>query len=578
MVYKLAITISGAVSLGTFESGALFEVLETIARHNEQIDASRGNANERIEVDVLTGASAGGMTACIAARKLLYEGDDLRAAQTNSFYGAWVKDVDLDGLLKLKPDENPNLSILSSDLVSKIAQDYLQKPLDEASKRKHPACADTLRLGLALSNLTGVDYSVPMFGGNVCDLPPAKNSRPIKQTKDKVPQQIKQLITDEFVYTRFQDEYTEQLMSSRFDADKWNEISIAAVSCGAFPFAFRPVERDVPDSHYWHNNDQAEPAGSHTYLFTDGGVFQNEPLGLAKNLVDLIDPNHEDNDSRYYLYIAPGAKTSSRDGSPLSKENANSINMARTLLKAIFNQARFHDWVMAENTNQQVLLLDQRAAQLKNLLITKRITLSPRDINNFTMPFLDALYENKADQANAKKRLERQYASDLKDFKDADLGLAWIRIVQLLEQAADLGDRDQMKIFGITADESELAGGKIVAFQGFFAAELRQHDYNYGRKKAREILRQLGIFSDVIPPDDSDITIDHGLDDFDALRSERPEYRALLKRVGKRSVQYVAGGVSNLLQILIRSHPWVVILAIAIVIVLVAFISQHYQP
>jgi hypothetical protein len=39
------------------------------------------------------------------------------------------------------------------------------------------------------------------------------------------------------------------------------------------------------------------------------GLFQHEPLGMAKNLVDKID-KHLQTDSRFFLYMAPGRKTS----------------------------------------------------------------------------------------------------------------------------------------------------------------------------------------------------------------------------------------------------------------------------
>jgi len=35
MSQKLAIAISGAVSLGSFESGVMYEIIEAIAQHNQ---------------------------------------------------------------------------------------------------------------------------------------------------------------------------------------------------------------------------------------------------------------------------------------------------------------------------------------------------------------------------------------------------------------------------------------------------------------------------------------------------------------------------------------------------------------
>jgi predicted acylesterase/phospholipase RssA len=73
MAKKVAITISGAVSLGSYESGVAFEVLDALAQHNEWA-AANNLPDERIEIDVLTGASAGGMTVAMIAQRLLYDG------------------------------------------------------------------------------------------------------------------------------------------------------------------------------------------------------------------------------------------------------------------------------------------------------------------------------------------------------------------------------------------------------------------------------------------------------------------------------------------------------------------------
>ena len=46
-----------------------------------------------------------------------------------------------------------------------------------------------------------------------------------------------------------------------------------------------------------------------------------------------------------------------------------------------------------------------------------------------------------------------------------------------------------MVIYGITADNSELASFELFAFAGFFDRQYREHDYEVGRKKAQEFLK-----------------------------------------------------------------------------------------
>jgi hypothetical protein len=53
MSKKLTIIIAGAVSLGSYESGVLYEVLDAIDQHNRNPITTRPN---QIAIDVLTGA------------------------------------------------------------------------------------------------------------------------------------------------------------------------------------------------------------------------------------------------------------------------------------------------------------------------------------------------------------------------------------------------------------------------------------------------------------------------------------------------------------------------------------------
>src|ERR1041384_2992655 len=119
MPKRLAITISGAVSLGSYEAGVLYEIIHAIGQHNTDPATQEG---ERIEIDVLTGASAGGMTATIAAQKLAFEASAVAGPYDNAFYRPWVADVSLDGLLAMHGIDDPTKSILSSQHVVDISR------------------------------------------------------------------------------------------------------------------------------------------------------------------------------------------------------------------------------------------------------------------------------------------------------------------------------------------------------------------------------------------------------------------------------------------------------------------------
>jgi hypothetical protein len=281
MAKKLAVTIAGAVSLGSYESGVAFEILDALAQHNGWADQNK-LPDERIEIDVLTGASAGGMTVSMIAQRLLFDGAAMNLPYDNPLYNAWVKDIDISKLLARGADESLTHSIFSSDCVIAISETYLKARYTGPPPPVLPHAAlssdGALRLGLSLSNLNGVDYCRNTSSGS------------------------------QFIYTDHQDQLLVPLHSPSDDRPElWETIRGAAVACGAFPFAFRvqDLARNIVDfpsqflvRDLWGGNP------SRFFTYTDGGVFQNEPLGMAKNLVELLPDGHLNALNRGYCFIA----------------------------------------------------------------------------------------------------------------------------------------------------------------------------------------------------------------------------------------------------------------------------------
>lgn len=481
--YKLAVAISGAVSLGSYEAGVMYEIIKAIAQHNLNPDTP---PEDRIEIDVITGASAGGMTAAITAQKLLFESNSLEGAFANHLYKPWVEEVDLMKLLQIGPKDRPDLSLLSSELILDISKKYLNERYGSAptSSKKHAAAADTILLGLAMSNLNGVDYGIEMRGfQNIADNDPASQNK--------------------FIYTRHQDRFVRKVKANpACDMQSfWDPIRKAAVACGAFPFAFRVqgIERTPADEAYLG----AEPFGSKKlFAYTDGGSFQNEPLGMAKKLVNQIDTAHLNHEKRFYLYISPNPKNSSIN-KKFTAETANYLATGKALVSAFYTQARFHDWIMTANTNKDVEIFDQRAEALQDLL-----TQSPEklgDFNSVADALLNALYAGnsrsnqgetqEAALARLKHQFDKEYKALLSKLEQKsinhDAALTWLKAVLVLEKAANLGDRDIMTVYNVTADADEVAGEKLAAFGGFFDQKYREFDYAIGRQKARKLLDML---------------------------------------------------------------------------------------
>jgi hypothetical protein len=480
MAKKLAITIAGAVSLGSYESGVAFEVLDAVSQHNQWAEAN-GIPEDRIEIDVLAGASAGGMTAAMIAQRLLFDGPSMSQPYNNPLYNAWVQDVDITGLLARGPGEDVTHSLFSSNLVTKISQTYITgryATLPTPPAQPHPALPSDgrIQLGLALSNLNGVDYARHTLSGGA------------------------------FTYTGHEDQLVRPIDQRADDSGEfWEIIRAAAVACGAFPIAFRVQDllRNIADypspylvSSLWGG------APSRYFTYTDGGVFQNQPLGMAKNLVENQPDGHLYAEDRGYIFIAPQPKTSqsvayttdpSADpATALGSADANYKTVIEGLAGAVVGESEFQDWITAEGVNDRLRLLDRRADELQALFLSGALSAAE------TSPVSEALLKSMfgvqgampqpapAALQAARNQLRTQYQTEYNAFgTDGTVADAWLDAVLVLELAANLHEKEEMLIYDFIADTALLASSGLEAFEGFFDVQYRKHDYDYGRSVAQ---------------------------------------------------------------------------------------------
>ncbi|MGH9642610.1 MAG: patatin-like phospholipase family protein [Terriglobales bacterium] len=474
MQKKLAITMAGAVSLGSYEAGVLFEVLDAITQHND----SAPSDDDRILIDVITGASAGGMTAAILAHKLLYCAKEFKGPYDNPLYSVWVKRISLAGLQAPGDGERAIDSIFSSDLIDAISKEELTAryagPAAPVPADKHAAVGDEIRVGLALTNLNGVAYGY--------DVKPS----------------------GKFVYIDYCDQMTRKVNASPCDrAEFWEDLRRAAVACGAFPFAFRAqdLQRSAnrePDD-YPPGNLEHWGHDPTTFTYSDGGILQNQPLGIAKNLVDQIDCHL--NEKRFYLFVSPNAKDPDTNDT-FHAASADYLRLLKRLVGVFIGQAGFQDWVTAKHVNESVAILDSRAAGLKDAIQAGGIevpALAKTAEAILALFFKDALHiapgaTKPETLPDAQDRIGIQYQAEMTALGSTSMQARAFRdAVLAFETAAGLGARDYMTIYGVTADDSELAGGGLQAFLGFFDQSFRDHDYDVGRAHAQTILKGAGL-------------------------------------------------------------------------------------
>ena len=485
MPKRVAITIAGAVSLGSYEAGVLYEFLNAIDAWNRVVadDESR-----KIYIDVLTGASAGAMTAAIVAQRLMYDADALQdnlpgGEPTNSLYEAWVKRISLKGLVKMSWKEPKWHSLFSSNLIQSIGHDMLVANMNKPKGRRHSAVepGQPLRVGFALTNMNGIDYMIPITG------------------------------SDEggFNYTTSADQKRFAISGDpTTDAANWQMFCNAAVASGAFPAAFRA--QSIPHSVSEYDTPRLPEKPNfpqpgvcyldwrgrlNTMIFAhcDGGVLQNQPLGIAKNLVDEAvaartgDDALRDSNDRLYVFISPHSVKSTAQSVDAKKLTI--WAELKHLVNVYLRQATFHDWITAEEMNRKITVLDERASQLAEVIkqgfvSVPELSKAASDLNSLLMP---------TNENESLVRLRTQYGKEYQDIlaaSGAPAADAYIAALATLEAAAHLQNRDKMKIVAVIASERELAGAGLAAFVGFFRKSYRQHDYWVGRRKTREYLQR----------------------------------------------------------------------------------------
>ena len=468
MTHKVAIAISGAVSLGSYESGTVYELIHAIKLHNE------ANPNDRIEIDALSGASAGGMTAAMIAQKLLYDGEALEDPHNNILHDVWVNRVDIDDLLNPNLGDDPSKSLLSSNRIRDNANYVFLTRYDQGTLtiKPHAAAGKNIQLGLALSNLNGVDYQLPTYSSNTDGLSQG-----------------------EFIQTRNQDRFTTEVNASCDNAQYWTEVMTAGRACGAFPLAFRPltVQREWATLDY-----QGLGAKDWTSFFNgrfnyaDGGIFNNYPLGLARTLAQRNDSTAVDADKRFYFYISPDAKVSTADYE-FSADNANMVQSIGQIVKSVLSNSRFQDWVQTDNINGEIDKLHHRAKGLLEVVLQAN-TEELESIRVTAEQFCQLLYtENKGNYQRDFMRAEDTFTRYIPDniTLTNDQKTVWLNAILVMEVNANLTGKDKMRIYTITAEPAELASSPIAAFFGFLDVRFREHDYLVGRLKARKTINHI---------------------------------------------------------------------------------------
>lgn len=245
----LAITVSGAVSLGSHEAGQLFLITEALRK-------SPGSTPLR----VATGASAGSANALLYGNEACLQ-QDITAEQSLG-YRVWVG-VGLDELFD--PEKTTRQAIFHGEAL-KLSYGYLE----EVWKRGLPESCE-FAFGAAVTRKPATDMKLV-------------EGIHIVRSAEHFVVRIKGQRSGPPTFSNYVDTtstYQRPLLPfTGVFADDALALRPVVVASAAFPIAFpaEPIEHCIANKS--NTGDQCA-APTHVDSFVDGGVFDNNPLGIA---------------------------------------------------------------------------------------------------------------------------------------------------------------------------------------------------------------------------------------------------------------------------------------------------------
>jgi hypothetical protein len=453
--FEIGLVMAGAISAGAYTAGVIDFLIDALdaweqakadAAANPAVPASSECPTHKVLIKVMSGASAGGMTAGLATGLLGMKYDSVQRQpatdapahpKNNNLYRSWVNTIDIDPLLGLNDLDQaggqPVQSMLDSSILQTIATDAFQ--FDQPAARvSRPFIADQLHVLLTVTNLRGVPYA-PTFAD-----------------RQKIQQYEMTMHADNvhFILSPTDPGDPSAFWLKPYDfanTNTWGVLQKAALATGAFPVGLAPRMLSRPPSQYdsrqWllPSADGYGPKGSvaswvtippnwpaikqaaelaakagkpfmYDFLCVDGGVMNNEPLDLA----------------RYYL-IGPAADEP-KDGA--------SVTHAVIMVLPFPNAAPYP----VEYSGESNLLA--------NVIAT---------------------FSSLIDQA-------RFNPQEILSAQNADIYSRFL----IVPRSGFLPDG--------SPQPNTIASGSLEGFGGFLSRKFREHDYQLGRRNCQQFLKE----------------------------------------------------------------------------------------
>jgi len=368
--YQLGLSLSGAISAGAYSAGVMDFLLEALDCWEAE-RATRGDEHE-VGLQVMAGASAGGITAAVSALALAGKQDGRAFANADAHFSPWLCRFETlydtwvtrpmlaapagakPGTMDLLSDEDivasqPVLSVLNAKLLDEITHKALTELKPGAPKRSY--VSGRLHLFLTLSNLRGTPYRLKLANGEYGMMQHADRAHFMVTGMGDV-----WFPSSDFADASVQDS-TKLDTSSLFPQPEpcWLPFGNAALATAAFPIglAGREVTTSVSSYGKRHQPGLSGQAARmippdfprdhpdvFTYSAVDGGLINNDPFEyvLSTLLDGAVEKRQETEADRGVIMIAPFPNPPPLP--PLGKPSIDLISVLTTMMPVLKDQVR----------------------------------------------------------------------------------------------------------------------------------------------------------------------------------------------------------------------------------------------
>lgn len=356
--------MAGAVSAGAYTAGVVDYLIETLQLWEKAKEKNRALGPEHkeydpsipmhsVEIDVMSGASAGGITGTLALLSFL---NPKHAAvntqnpfgENNLFYQSWVPMADDENgstfekmlqLTDLKKGQNPE-SLLNTTAIEEIADKALRV---NPQVTYPPYVSKSLDLILTTSNLRGINFKIDFTGDS----------------------QSAQILTNHGGFFRYKvknevfapgipkNEDELYFVLDLNDAANLQYLKDATLSTAAFPIGLKSREIAISGEYikrypkYLFGTSKGitpllDEETNYRFNSIDGGLINNEPFGVGLKILREKNPDvfKKENGNYAVVMIDPFPNV---DNSPTPfEEKRDMLSVAKGMFKALRNQVMFN--------------------------------------------------------------------------------------------------------------------------------------------------------------------------------------------------------------------------------------------